>query len=152
MGIVGGRESVDGLGGGEGLPAERFGLAALCGVEDEDAVCEGYSTGVALGRGGGGWTADAVEEGGEEQEAASGEGFAPGAGDAHIGEAAGGADNGGWRRGLGRAGLACGSAQQEFKELFFDWGLEAPDERDGVDAQGASEVVAFEDEIAGALD
>ena len=35
-------------------------------------------------------------EGGEEQEAAGGERVVPGAGDAHVGEAAGGADYDGW--------------------------------------------------------
>ncbi len=152
MGIVGGRESVDGLGGGEGLAAEHFGLAALCGVENEDAVGEGDDAGVTLGRGGGGWTAEAVGEGGEEQETTGGEGGAPGSRDAHVGEAAGGADYGGWRRGRGAGGLGCGLAQEEFEELFFDGRLEAADEGDGVGAEGAGEVVALEDEVAGALD
>ena len=49
VGVVGGGESVDGLGGGEGLLAECFGFAALCGVEDEDAVGEGGEVGVAAG-------------------------------------------------------------------------------------------------------
>ena len=53
VGVVGGGEGVDGLGGGEGLLAECFGFAALCGVEDEDAVGEGSDAGVAAGRGGG---------------------------------------------------------------------------------------------------
>lgn len=70
VGVVGGGEGVDGLGGGEGLPAEGFGFAALRGVEDEDTVGEGGDAGVAAGGGGGGWTAEAVWEGGEEQEAA----------------------------------------------------------------------------------
>ena len=96
VGVVGGGEGVDGLGGDEGLLAECFGFAALCGVEDEDAVGEGGDAGVAAGDGGGGGTAEAVGEGGEEQEAAGGEGIAPGAGDAHVGEAAGGADYDGW--------------------------------------------------------
>ena len=96
VGVVGGGESVDGLGGGEGLLAECFGFAALCGVEDEDAVGEGGDAGVAAGGGGGGGTAEAVGEGGEEQEAAGGERMVPGAGDAHVGEAAGGADYDGW--------------------------------------------------------
>ena len=39
VGVVGRGECVDGLGGGDSLPAEDFGFAALCGVEDEDAVC-----------------------------------------------------------------------------------------------------------------
>ena len=69
MGVVGGVEGVDGLGGGEGLLAECFGFAALRGVEDEDAVGEGGDAGVAAGGGGG--TAEAVGEGGEEQEAAN---------------------------------------------------------------------------------
>ena len=49
VGVVGGRggEGVDGLGGGEGLLAECFGFAALCGVEDENAVGEGGDAGVA---------------------------------------------------------------------------------------------------------
>ena len=68
----------------------------MLGVEDEDAVAEGSDAGVAAGGGGGGGTADAVGEGGEEQEAAGGERVAPGAGDAHIGEAAGGAGYDGW--------------------------------------------------------
>ena len=34
MGVVGGGEGGDGFGGGEGLLAEGFGFAALCGVED----------------------------------------------------------------------------------------------------------------------
>ena len=38
----------------------------------------------------------AVGEGGKEQEAAGGERVVPGAGDAHVGEAAGGADYDGW--------------------------------------------------------
>ena len=50
MGVVGGGEGVDGLGGGEGLLLECFGFAALCGVEDEDAVGEGGDAGVAAGR------------------------------------------------------------------------------------------------------
>ena len=70
VGVVGGGEGVDGLGGGEGLLAERFGFAALRGVEDEDTVGEGGDAGVAAGGGGGGWTAEGVGEGGEEQEAA----------------------------------------------------------------------------------
>ena len=49
-------------------------------------------TGVALGGGGGGGAAEAVGEGGEEQETAGGERVAPGAGDAHCAEAAGGAN------------------------------------------------------------
>ena len=53
---MGGGEGVDGLGGGEGLLAEGFGFAAVCGVEDEDAV-----------GGGGGGSAEAVGEGGEER-------------------------------------------------------------------------------------
>ena len=89
---MGGGEGVDGRGGGEGLLAEGFGFAALYGVEDENAVGEGGDTGVAAGRGDGGGTAEAVREGGEEQEAAGGEGIAPGAGNAHCGEAAGGAN------------------------------------------------------------
>ncbi len=148
VGVVGGGEGVDGLGGGEGLAAEGFGLAAPCGVEDEDAVGEGGDAGVAAGRGGGGGTAEAIGEGGEEQETAGGKGIAPGTRDAHIGEAAGGADYDRWRRGLGMAGLA----QQEFEELFFDGGLEAADEGDGMGAQGAGKVVALEDEVAGTLD
>lgn len=152
VGVVGGGEGVDGLGGGKGLPAERFGFAALCGVEDEDAVGKGGDAGVAAGGGGGGGTAEAVGEGGEEQEAAGGERIAPGAGDTHVGEAAGGADYHGWQQGRGTAGLGCGPAQEEFEELFFDGGLEAADEGDGVDAQGAGEVVAFEDDVAGTLD
>ena len=96
VGVVGGGEGVDGLGGGEGLLAECCGFAALCGVEDEDAVGEVGDAGVAAGRGGGGGTAEAVGEGGEEQEAAGGERMVPGAGDAHVGEAAGGADYDGW--------------------------------------------------------
>lgn len=47
--VVGGGEGVDGLGGGEGLPAEGIGFAALCGVEEEDAVGEGGDAGVAAG-------------------------------------------------------------------------------------------------------
>ena len=90
--VVGGGKGVDGLGGGEGLLAEGFSFAVLCGVENEDAVGEGGDAGVAAGGGGGGWTAEAVGEGGEEQEAAGGERIAPGAGNAHIGKAAGGAD------------------------------------------------------------
>ncbi len=35
-------------------------------------------------------------EGGEEQEASGGERVVPGAGDAHVGEATGGADYDGW--------------------------------------------------------
>ena len=152
VGVVGGGEGVDGLGGGEGLPAERFGIAALRGVEDEDTVGEGGDAGVAAGGRGGGGAAEAVREGGEEQEAAGGDGIAPRAGDAHVGETAGGADYDGWRRarGVGRSGS--GLTQEEFKELFFDGGLEAADEGNGVGAQGAGEVVAFEDEVAGALD
>ena len=46
----------------------------------------GGDAGVAAGRSGRGGAADAVGEGGEEQEAAGGEGAAPGAGDAHVGE------------------------------------------------------------------
>ena len=43
-------------------------------------------------------------------------------------------------------------AQEQFEELFFDGGLEAADEGGGVGAQDAGEVVAFEDEVAGAVD
>ena len=46
----------------------------------------------------------------------------------------------------------CRLAQEEFEELFFDGGLEAADEGGGCGAQGAGEVVAFEDEVAGAVD
>ena len=49
-------------------------------------------------------------------------------------------------------GLVCGLAQEQFKELFFDWGLEAADKGSGVGAQGAGKVVAFENEVAGAVD
>lgn len=49
-------------------------------------------------------------------------------------------------------GLVYGLAQEEFEELFFDGRLEAADDGNGVDAQGAGEVVAFKDEVAGALD
>ena len=49
MGVVGGGEGVDGFGGGEGLLAEGLGFAALCGVEDEDAVGEVGDAGVAAG-------------------------------------------------------------------------------------------------------
>ena len=72
VGVVGGGECVDGLGGGEGLLAEGFSFAALCGVEDEDAVGEGGNAGVAAVRGSDGGTAEAVGEGGEEQEASGG--------------------------------------------------------------------------------
>ena len=85
MGVVGGGEGVDGLGGGGGLLAEGCGFAALCGVEDEDAVGKGGDAGVAAGGGGRCGAADAVGEGGEEQEAAGGEGVAPGAGDGRSG-------------------------------------------------------------------
>ena len=149
---MGGVERVDGLGDGEGLLAEVFGFAALLGVEDEDAVGEGGDAGVALGCGGGGGAAEAVGEGGEEQKAAGGERVAPGAGDAHCAEAAGGADDDGGEAGFGMRARACGLAQQEFEELFFDGGLEAADEGHGGGAQGAGEVVAFEDEVAGAVD
>ena len=44
--LWGGGEGVDGLGGGEGLLAECFGFAALCGVEDEDSVGEGGDAGI----------------------------------------------------------------------------------------------------------
>ena len=47
VGVVGGGEGVDWLGGGEGLLAECLGFAALCGVEDEDAVGEVGDAGVA---------------------------------------------------------------------------------------------------------
>ena len=96
VGVVGGGEGVDGLGGGEGLLLECFGFAALCGVEDEDAVGEGGDAGVAAGGGGGGGTAEDFGEGGEEQEASGGERVVPRAGDAHVGEATGGADYDGW--------------------------------------------------------
>ena len=45
--IVPGRGEIDGLGDGEGLLAEGFGFAALCGVED--AVGEGGDAGLAAG-------------------------------------------------------------------------------------------------------
>lgn len=64
MGVVGGGEGVDGLGGGEGLPAERFGFAALGGVEDESTVGEGGDAGVTAGSGGSGGAAEAVGKGG----------------------------------------------------------------------------------------
>ena len=97
-------------------------------------------------------TAEAVRGGGEGQEAAGGDGIAPGAGDVHGWEAAGGADYDGWRRALCMAGLASWLAQEKFEELLFYGRLEAANEGDGVGAQGAGEVVAFEDEVAGALD
>ena len=134
MGVVGGGEGVDGLGGGEGLLAEGFGLVALYGVEDEGAVGEGGDAGITAGCGGGGGTAEAVGECGKEQEAASGKWVAPGAGDAHVGEAAGGADYDGWRWGRSMDGLGCRLAQEEFEKLFFDGGLEAADEGGGVGA------------------
>ncbi len=46
----------------------------------------GGDAGGAAGGSGRGGAADAVGEGGEEQEAAGGEGVAPGAGGAHVGE------------------------------------------------------------------
>ncbi len=134
VGVVGGGEGVDGFGGGEGLLAEGFGFAALCGVEDEDAVGEGGDAGVEAGCGGGGGAAEAVGEGGEEQETAGGKWVAPGAGDAHVGEAAGGADNDGWRWGRGVVGLAGGLAEEELEKLSFNGGLEAADEGGGVGA------------------
>ena len=85
VGVVGGGEGVDGFGGGEGLLAQGYGFAALCGVEDEDTAGKGGDADVAAGRSGRGWTADAVGEGGEEQEAGGGEGVAPGAGDGQSG-------------------------------------------------------------------
>ena len=94
--VVGGGEGVDGFGGGEGLLAESFGFAALYGVEDEDAVGEGATQALrreavaAVGR------RRILGEGGEEQETAGGERMVPGAGDAHVGVAAGGADYDGW--------------------------------------------------------
>ena len=48
--------------------------------------------------------------------------------------------------------MGCGLAEEEFEELFFEGGLEAADECDRVGAQGAGEVIAFEDEVAGAVD
>ena len=81
VGVMGGGEGVDGFGGGEGLLAEGFSFAALCGVEDEDAVGKGGDAGVAAGGGGRGGAGDGVGEGGEEQEAGGGEGVAPGAGE-----------------------------------------------------------------------
>ena len=53
------------------------------------------------------------------------------------------------RRGDGKG---CRLAQEELEELFFDGVLEAADEGGGTGAQGAGEVVAFEDEVAGAVD
>ena len=94
MGVVGG-EGVDGFGGGEGLLAEGCGFAARCGVEDEDAVGEVGDAGVAAGGGGGGGAAGAVGKGGEQQEAAGGEGVAPGAGECA------------WRRGRGLDNVFC---------------------------------------------
>ena len=73
-------------------------------------------------------------------------------GNAHGGEAAGGADSGGREAGIRMGGLARGPAQQKFEELLFDGGLEAADGGDRRGAQGAGEVVAFEDEVAGAVD
>ncbi len=46
VGVMGRGEGVDGLGGGEGLLAEGFGFAAVCDVEDEDAVGKGGDAGV----------------------------------------------------------------------------------------------------------
>ena len=85
-------EGVEDVGGGEGLLAEGCGFAARLGVEYGDAVGKGGDAGVAAGGGGGGGAADGVGEGGEEQEAACGEGVAPGAGECA------------WRRGRGRGG------------------------------------------------
>ena len=70
---------VDGFGGGEG-----FGRV----LRFWRPVRRGY--GDAGGSGGG--AADAVGKGGEQEEEAGGEGVAPGVGDAHVGEGAGGAD------------------------------------------------------------
>ena len=46
VGVMGRGEGVDGLGGGEGLVAEGVGFAALCEVEEEDAVGKGGDAGV----------------------------------------------------------------------------------------------------------
>lgn len=83
---------------------------------------EGGDAGVAAGRRGGGGTAEAVGEGGEEQEAAGGERIAPRARDAHVGEAAGGADNDGRRRGRGKAGKRSNSGQMALitNELSYE--------------------------------
>ena len=48
--------------------------------------------------------------------------------------------------------MGCGLAQEQFEELFFDRGLEAAGEGSECGAQGAGEVVAFENEVAGAVD
>ena len=55
-------------------------------------------------------------------------------------------------KGVRRGGLGCWLAQEQFEELFFDGGLEAADKGSGVGAQGAGKVVAFEDEVAGAVE
>ena len=50
-------------------------------------------------------------------------------------------------------GWRCWLAQEQFEELFFDGGLEAADEGDvAKGTQGTGKVVAFEDEVAGAVD
>lgn len=64
MGVVGRGEGEYRLGGGEGLPAERFGFASLGGVEDEDTLGKGSDAGVTAGGGGGGGTAEAVGKSG----------------------------------------------------------------------------------------
>ena len=45
-----------------------------------------------------------------------------------------------------------GLAQEQFEEFFLDGGLEAADEGSGKGTQGTGKVVAFEDEVAGAVD
>ena len=121
-------------------------------MENEETVCERGYAGVAARRGGRGGAADAVGEDGEEQQAAGVQGLAPRAGDAHRTDAAGGADND--RRGwVGRLILpSFVPAEEQFEELLFDRGLEAADEGGRAGSQAASEVVALDDEVAGALD
>ena len=69
MDIVRRGERVNRPAGVESLLAQGCRLAALFGVENEDTVGKGGDARVAACGGGRGWTADAVGEGGEEQEA-----------------------------------------------------------------------------------
>ena len=72
-------------------------------------------------------------------------GWAARAGDAHFGEAAGGADYDGREAGIRMGGLGRGGRSSRSRNCFSMGGWEAADGGDGNGGQGAGEVIAFED-------
>ena len=111
------------------------------GVGDEDAVGDGGDEGVALGGETGGGAALVVGEGGKDEEAAHGKRSLPRGGEAHGGDAAGGADDDG-----------LGAAKKEVEALALHRGVEAADNGNPSVAEGAGKVVGAKNQVAGALD